>query len=129
MYSLFVLGLLLLCLGGASEAIMDKIMFHYDRSIFKSLKNQIFFDPNLSWRNKYKKNQLIPKFPGSTTIFVSLTDMWHLAKLAKHLFTFGGLFILAFNSVTNWELFSVFVVGRILYGLSFELTFSKLLEK
>lgn len=55
--------------------------------------------------------------------------MWHLAKLAKHLFTFGGLFILAFNSVTNWELFSVFVVGRILYGLSFELTFSKLLEK
>ena len=129
MYSLIIFGILLLCLGGVSEAIMDKINFHYDTSIFIDLKNQDFFNPRLSWRNKYKKNQLIPKFPGSTTVFVAWTDCWHLAKMFMHLFTFGGCYILSLSIDGMWELLSIFVIGRIFYGLAFELTFSKILNK
>lgn len=128
MYSILILGLVLLCVGGLSEAVMDKINFHYDRSIFKSLKNQQFFDPRLSWRNKYKPNQLVPKYPGSTTIFVSLTDAWHTAKLIMHTCLFLGLFLIAI-SLPNWPLILIaFGAGRILYGITFELSFKYLLE-
>jgi hypothetical protein len=128
MYSLLALGLVLLCLGGLFEAVMDKINFHYDNSIFANLQNQQFYNPRLSWRNKYKPNQLVPKYPGSTTIFVALTDAWHSAKLLMHLFTFSGCFLIAI-SFTDWRIIlAAFVTGRILFGIVFELTFKYILE-
>lgn len=61
------------------KAIMDKIQFHFNESVFKD-SNRYFFDPELSWVNKYKNHSPSqgPKFFGSTTIFVMFTDAWHL---------------------------------------------------
>ena len=82
--------------SGLSEAVMDTLQFHYYKSPFAKYNHQ-FWNPQLSWRNKYKKGDpsLGPKFPGSTTIFVSLTDGWHLFKLLRNLFLFVGLCLIA----------------------------------
>jgi len=71
----------LLFISSASNGIMDKLMFHYTTSIFKNL-NPSFWNPSVSWKNKWKNGNKSEgeRFLGSSTIFVSLTDAWHLFK-------------------------------------------------
>ena len=68
--------IVLLLIAGIANAIMDYLQFHY-----YSL-NQ-FWNPRLSWRNKYKhgEKKYGEKFPFSTTILVSFTDGWHLLQM------------------------------------------------
>ena len=47
------IGFLLFILSGMFEAVMDKLQFHYEQSIFKNFKNQLFWNPDVSWKNKY----------------------------------------------------------------------------
>ena len=44
--------------SGLFESIMDKLQFHYDKTPFKYFNNQIFWDPKISWRNKWKDGEL-----------------------------------------------------------------------
>ena len=61
-------------------AVMDKISFHYNDSIFSKL-NELFWNPKESWRNKWKKGTTDKeRFPLSSTVLVGLTDAWHLFK-------------------------------------------------
>ena len=78
----FILSLVSLFLAGMCKGVMDTLQFHFSVSIFKNRKAQ-FWNPQESWRNKYKDGDPTkgPKFPGSTTIFVALTDGWHLFQL------------------------------------------------
>lgn len=126
----FIVGLILVSLSAISEAIMDKLQFHYHKSIFKfnPVKyNQLFWDSSISWKNKYKENSMTePKFYGSTTMFVFVTDAWHLFKFLRNLFLFIGLPLLCLSSVNI--ILSV-IIGRVLYGLIFTLYFDILLKK
>lgn len=81
----------LLCGAYAFNGVMDTLQFHYDTSIFPRAKDETFlwgdrqyWDPDLSWENKYKDWPLDPRpaFPGATTWLVGLTDGWHLAQTA-----------------------------------------------
>jgi hypothetical protein len=67
--------IILLLISAVANAIMDYLQFHY-----YSL-NQ-FWNPRLSWRNKYKhgEKKYGEKFLFSTTILVSFTDGWHLMQ-------------------------------------------------
>jgi hypothetical protein len=75
----------LIVISGISKAVQDKIQFHFYESRFKKLGT--FWNPELSWENKWKDGD--PKkgerFPGSSTIFVSLTDAWHLFGLIRNI--------------------------------------------
>lgn len=53
-----------------------------------------------SWRYKYKQNDpaLGPAFPGSTTVFVFLTDCWHAANAFTWLCADAGLVLAAGGS-------------------------------
>ena len=122
-----IIGLILTIFAGLSEAIMDTLQFHFYKSPFSKYNHQ-FWNPQLSWRNKYKKGDpsLGPKFPGSTTIFVSLTDGWHLFKLFRNLFLFVGLCLIAIPCLNINYVIIYFITARILYGISFQLLFKKL---
>ena len=50
----FIFSIIFIIFSGISESIMDKIQFHFSKSIFSKFKNQLFWDPSISWRNKYK---------------------------------------------------------------------------
>ena len=76
-----ILCLLFLAVGSAANAVMDKISFHFDKSIFWD-KDKRFWNPAISWINKWKDGDPLKgeSFWGSSRWFVSLTDAWHRFK-------------------------------------------------
>jgi hypothetical protein len=130
-----MITLFLLFLAGALNATMDVLSFRYKTSIFsKYTKLQEFFNPQESWVNKYKDNnpELGPKFFGSKTFLVFLTDAWHLAKML--MITAFTLAIVFYNPVIVTESIFVNIVAnlllmRVVFSATFELFFSKILIK
>ena len=130
-----MITLFLLFLAGALNATMDVLSFRYKTSIFsKYTKLQEFFNPQESWVNKYKNNnpELGPKFFGSKTFLVFLTDAWHLAKIL--MITAFTLAIVFYNPVIVTESIFVNIVAnlllmRVVFSATFELFFSKILIK
>lgn len=89
----------LLVMAGMANGVMDTLQFHYAGSGFERMSEQAqrYWNPGISWENKYTRNaegQLLqplrPAFLGSTTVFSFLTDGWHLMK-----FLYQGLLRLA----------------------------------
>lgn len=124
------IGFLLFILAGLSEAVMDTLQFHYSSSIFYELKNKNFWDPDESWKNKYKNGdpESGPKFPLSTTLLVGLTDAWHFFKLLRTLFIFSGIFFIFLPCQTTMVCLIYVAISRILFGLSFTLGYNKLFD-
>jgi hypothetical protein len=129
MITLTFLGLAFIILASISEAIMDKLQFHYHKSIFKQNPvkyDQAFWDASLSWQNKYKEGSMTePKFYGSTTLFVFTTDAWHLFKFLRNVFLFIGLPLMSIGPINI--LISI-IVARVVYGLVFTYFFDKVLS-
>ena len=122
-----VIGFLLVSLAAVAEAIMDKVQFHYEKSIFSHEKyKQEFWNPSKSWVNKWKADHKTEKFPGSSTIFVFTTDAWHLFKFFRNTFLFVGLPLL---TMSQMNVVIAVVLGRVLYGIFFTIFFDKFLVK
>ena len=74
-------------ISGYSDGAADVMQFKYNRSVFPQHEgNKSFWNPKVSWRNKYlngdpDQGEL---FPLSTTLFVNLTDGWHLSKSVRN---------------------------------------------
>ena len=127
MILLTILGLLFVSASSIAEAIMDKIQFHYDKSIYSQDKyKQTFWNPTKSWVNKWKEDLKTERFLGSSTIFVFTTDAWHLFKFFRNTFLFIGLPLLSFGSM---NIILAAILARIIYGLVFTICFDKLLIK
>jgi hypothetical protein len=125
--TLSILSFLLIIFSGVSEAIMDKLNFHFEKSIFSNEKyKQIFWNPIESWKNKWKEDLKTERFLGSSTIFVFTTDAWHLFKFFRNTSLFIGLGLLGFIS---YNPIIMVIIARVLYGLSFTLLFDKILVK
>jgi len=97
-----MIALILLSLAGAFKAIADTLVFHWSSSVFKNLPEQQW-NALKSWRNKYKNGDPDqgPAFPGSTTIFVALTDWWHRFDLLRII---CGVLAVAFAPAWAWWL-------------------------
>lgn len=71
----------LVLLAGASKGFNETLMFHWKgfRHSFPKV-NPNWFNPDISWRNKYKNGDpdAGAKFPLSTTVLVMFTDQYHL---------------------------------------------------
>jgi len=105
-----------LVIAGLAEGVMDHLQFHYTKP------NQ-FWNPNLSWRNKYKDGEKVngPKFWLSTTILVSLTDGWHLMKsIRTYLLSLAVIFMVAWMNI--YWLYSV--AAGVAFMLIFKIFFT-----
>lgn len=120
------IGLLFFFISGICEAIMDKLQFHFDTSIFKQFKDQYFWDPRISWKNKYKDNDPTKgdKFFLSRSLFVGLTDAWHLFKLFRTFFIFAGIYFIFIPCATNSTCLLFVIFARVLFGVAFTLFFN-----
>ena len=123
--------LLLIVLAGFFNAVMDTLFTHFSQSIFKNL-NPLFWNPEESWQNKWAQPFPQPyepkwyyfgfpppykeRFPYSSTIFVFLTDAWHLAKALMLACIMGGI-VLYEPIVGGWGDFFI-------YYCSFTFTFT-----
>lgn len=117
-----------LALVGVFQAVMDTLDFHYDVSVFRRLKNRQFWDPAQSWKNKYAKadgNEVWitkPRFPGSETFLVWLTDSWHLAVMFRN--SSIVLAVLMFpGHALDWMTLVYLVCGKVIIGSCFQITF------
>jgi hypothetical protein len=106
-----MLSLILIFLSGMCEGVMDTLTFHYKRFEKKHPKaKDKFWNPEYSWLNKYD-SQMKPKFIGSTTVFVFVTDGWHLFKWLKNLTLFASFYFIADVSVLGC--LSLYAVNRL----------------
>lgn len=122
--------LLMFFLAGIAEAHMDTLQFHFYRSRFSSF-NHSFWNPEISWKNKYKLNdpRYGAKFPGSTTIFVFITDGWHLMKFFRNIFIFTGLFFALYQNYSNLtNIIIITLLSRTVYGVGFSAFMNRLLR-
>ena len=124
---MLIIGLICFILMGISEAVMDTLQFHYFKSIFSKSKNQLFWDPVISWRNKYKNGDPDQgsRFTFSTTLLVGFTDGWHLFKLLRNLFLFIGILLLTLSLNTLWTSLLWICISRILFGVSFTIFYGR----
>jgi hypothetical protein len=79
-YLLAAIGLLVVAY--VAKAAIDNLTHQAGNSIFEKWGK--WFDARVSWLNKYKPGSWeagapVPRFLGSTTVFVWLTDFWHAA--------------------------------------------------
>lgn len=111
-------------LAAASNAVMDTLSFRYDSSVFESFGHRDWFDPNISWRNKWKDGDRAKgeAFPLSSTALVATTDAWHLAKLFCISFIILS-FLAPFTLLIRlpwWTWVAIFILLKMLWGLIFE---------
>lgn len=121
---------ILMILASTSEAIMDKLQFHYSKSIFSKL-NERFWNPEISHANKWKDGDKLKgeRFFLSSTVFVFLTDAWHLFKWLRNNFVFTAFAIFHYNAVNSFlEAFFTALALRILYSFIFEQSFKTILD-
>lgn len=157
---LLLLTILLIILAACAKAVMDKLNFHAHRMIGNPSQGEPFImtflpkwwgDPHYTWERKYAPNQpdpneyTVPRFWGSTTIFVFLTDAWHFFQfiMLSSLFTALVLYPYAmpFGMLAAWVHLDLmdqarwlgplidFISARALFGLVFTLCFRYLLDR
>ena len=127
-------ALLLLALAGVAKSAVDILTHQPDNNTLSARGG--WFDARLSWKLKYKdydKGDLRPRFLGSKTWLVSLTDFWHAAD-AVYLLTYGGgnLLLGAAAVMLPFPLIkglALFAVGRLLFGVCFEFFYQKVWRK
>jgi len=133
MINIFII-ITLIILSGIFKGFMDALRFHYSQSFFINFKNEQFWNPNISWLNKYNSvlyNDGIkfPKFFGSTTFFVWLTDGWHLLQMIYLNLLFlamGMAFTNRFILITN-DFYSIIImtlIFSVLFKTAFEVSYN-----
>lgn len=97
-YFIYIVAALCL-LAGLANGIGDSLQFHYKTSFAAEYDAQ-FWNPKVSWENKWKKADgelvypLQERFLGSSTFLVFTTDAWHLAKFFYHAFLRAAIALL-----------------------------------
>jgi hypothetical protein len=117
---MIVLAILTFVLAGFFKAMSDTLRNKYTSSIFRNW-DPLFWDPMLSWVNKYKnkKKEDGAKWLGlSTTVLVSLTDGWHLSNFFRITLTTLGMMFLLVSDV-ELDLKQAFMVSILVYKLPF----------
>ena len=118
----------LLIISAFSKSIMDAIQFHHKESIFSKIKGpfwNLWFNPSESWKLKWKNGDPFQgeRFPGSSTIFVWITDAWHFFQMMM-LSAFQISIILAVLLNIKMTILIgiiVFASTKVIYGGIFEL--------
>ena len=116
-----LLSILFFSLAAACNAVMDKLSFHFHKSVFNGL-DPTFWDPSVSW--KYAKIIPFTKYK---------VDAWHLFKSAMIIFICIGLmFAYMNNGIADFNIRSfivIFLMLGILWNGVFNLFFNHLLAK
>lgn len=95
-------------IAGMADGLKERISYHY--YTIPDTWNQQFWNPQLSWRNKWKNGD--PNqgeaFPLSSTTLVFLTDGYHLLRTANRWAWIGCATIsIQINTPKKWYLYLI----------------------
>lgn len=128
---------LCIALAAICNAIMDTLIHHWYISIFKKY-NWEYWNPDLSWRNKYNlKTPTLGKrkiLGGLVDYPVALTDAWHLFKSIMVVLLITAISIAWINpiNITNSKFVDFIIIlicGGTIWIQVFNLFYNKLLKK
>ena len=125
-----VLPVTTMFLAGALNGVNQDLLFHYHefQSTFPNA-NPEFWDPSISWRNKYKNGDPAQgeAFPGSSTIFAAATDGYHATVAGRNLMITTSICLSP--QTKGWKPFvKRTLLYSLSYGLGFELVYGKLIK-
>lgn len=134
--------LVLVAIASICKAVKDTLKFHYYDSIFLKY-NGLYWNPDVSWRNKYKINELgsieidnkgkkEERFWLSTTALVFLTDAWHLFSFIEINTSIVAITIpsyIAYKGNNIIEFILIFLVLRGIYALFFNWFYEIILNR
>jgi hypothetical protein len=126
----FILSFILLALGSTCNAIMDKITHHYDTSIFKTFKKRYWWDPSMSWENKYilgKPTNGRVKWYFGLNKPVQLTDAFHFFKMLMIIFICSSIVCGLFTDIKSTPF--NFLIILLAYGTTWNVVFSAFYDK
>jgi hypothetical protein len=128
-----MLSIICLIFASIFKALIDVLNSRFNVSVFNKIKNEKlrnWFNPTISWKNKYKDgdSKKGPKFFLSTTVFVMFTDGWHLFNSGM---IFSFILALTLNAyyVPFFSIIIDTILYHILYGIVFQPLYSKFLIK
>lgn len=121
-----LLAALLVAVSALASAVVDTLSHHYSTSVFSRF-NPLFWNPELSWRNKYKNGDHTagPKFFLSTTLFVVFTDAWHLFKSVRENSWQMAAALIFSDGLPWWWLVIAFAAIKALYWPLFHFPYTK----
>jgi hypothetical protein len=94
--------------AGAADGMRETIQHHYNSDFKRKFPkaNDQFWDPKISWKNKYKNGdpEKGEKFLGSSTLFVWTTDGYHLLRTTENL-CYAGAILIAKTSPKKQKIF------------------------
>lgn len=85
--------------AGGFEGAMDGLQFHYD-------KPDQFWNPDISWVNKYKNGDVSQGMTFRGKYLVFTTDGWHLMKFGRNMFIMGAI-VTNFGEKRKWWVYVV----------------------
>lgn len=112
----------LIYIAGFADGHAELLMHHYYQfeNTFPNA-NHKFWNPKLSWTNKYKNNDPNqgPKFFGSTNVFVPVTDGYHACKFVQKSAIVAALVI----KLGERKKFKFYLVDTVVYLFTYTLGF------
>lgn len=117
-------------ISGVANAVMDKIQFHFHDSMFRNIGSWAFWNPEVSWTNKWRDGCKCKgeRFFLSSTVLVFTTDAWHLFKFIRvNSLIIGSLIIgLGVKDLAGIWITSIAIVAIVVHKITFELFFSRI---
>lgn len=136
--TLLCTGLLLIIISGVAKGAQD-ILSHgkYKISILSKFKNKAYWDPQGSWRNKYKERgdtlikDIIEELDDS--VLVTFTDGWHTVQLFNYRCLQIGMALLGAATMyliltdDNLWAISLPIAGMVLQSMIFHISYHYIL--
>jgi len=120
-----VISLIFLSLSAICNAIMDTVSFHYEKSIFYKLSNHKWWNPKISWNNKYNQDSTRKKWLwGLINKPVQVTDAFHFFKMLMIMFI-----VIAIVTYKGMNLWYYLPLSYIAWNGTFVLFYKYLLKK
>jgi hypothetical protein len=113
---------LMMIYAGICSGWMDLIQFHWDLAPDWMKAKPEWFNPSISWRNKWKNGDFMQgeKFKWSSTFLVWLTDGWHNFKFRIEVCIFVSFGIIPFLQLPSpWMYLLLPIWFRICFGVGF----------
>jgi hypothetical protein len=114
--------ILLTTLSGAFDGTAEAIKFHYPKIDQKLNLNDAFWNPAVSWKNKYKNQDPAqgPAYFGSTTFLCWTTDGYHLMRMGRNISMMTAITI-KLGDKQKWY---VYIIQGIIYYVAYTTGFN-----
>lgn len=124
-----VYSLIFIMLAAICNAIMDTITYHWYSSMFCGNVNRIWWDPEISWRNKYNQGQVYNGLRKWWIFDVPCTDAWHTFKNLMIVLIVLSIVTFDCKIIRFWYEYIIMIIAYgLMWNLTFNLFYNKLLK-